>query len=107
MSSYPIVIIRLMQSSQRLDHPLNPINIHPTHPRHNLLLHVRITVQEPLNQLPIHKPERLISFPNHAPESAELVKWEGTKGVDEGGDYDLKAHKEVLMFGVDHGEEVD
>lgn len=96
-----IPIMQLMQPPQSLNNPPNPLNINPPNQRHNLLLHTRITAQKPLDQLPVHKPERLISLTYQTAEGAELVERETTQGVDIRGQRGLQTHEEVLVVGVD------
>ena len=98
--------IILMQPPQSLNNPPHPLNV-PPNQRHNLLLHTPITAQKPLNQLPVHKPERLISLEHQTAEGPELVERETTQGVDIRSQRGLQTHEEVLVVGVYQGEEVD
>lgn len=74
-----------MQPPQPFNNPLHPLNVQRPHQRRNLLLHLSIALQKPLDQLPIHEPERLIGLADHAAEAAEFVEGEVAEGVDVGG----------------------
>lgn len=100
-TSYLLIKLMLMQPPQSLNNPPNTLNIHTPNQRHNLLLHMRIAAQKPLDQLAVHKPERLIRLAHQTAEGAELVEREVPQGVDVGGQRGLQTHEEILVVGVD------
>ena len=82
------------------------ICLHP-HLLANTLLQTRRTIQEFLNQLPVHEPERLFRLPDRVLERAIGVEGDVAGAVDPGGDGLLEAHEQVLFRRGDEGEEVD
>ena len=71
------------------------------------LLQARWTIQELLDQLPVHEPVGLFRFSDRVLECAICVKRDVARTLNSGRDGLLEAHQEILFRGSNQGEQVD